>query len=179
MTNIISAIADEHIEEKEEWRITDALAADWALDKIREAKAEYAQKEMIVREKIRQLEEWLEKEQEKRDRTVNFFTSKLLDFFETAPKRKTKTQEIFELPSGKLRKKYQGPKFERDDEALLKWIKKNDINAHLYIKVKETPDWAKFKTTIKVAGEYAVDANGEIIDGIRVVERPPVFEAEV
>lgn len=179
MMDILASIVDEHIQEKEGWQITDALAADWALDKIREAKAEYAQKEMIVKEKIRQLQEWLEKEREKRDRTVNFFTAKLQDYFETAPKRRTKTQEVLELPSGTLRKKYPAPEFVRDDEALLKWIKANKINAHLYIRVKETPDWANFKKTVKVAGEQVVDENGEIVEGIRVVERPPVFEVEV
>lgn len=103
MSNIISVIANEHIEENKGWKITDAVTADWALDKIREGKAEYNQKEMIVREKIRQLEEWLEKERAERDRTVNFFTAKLQEYFETAPKKRTKTQEILELPTGTLR----------------------------------------------------------------------------
>jgi len=177
MINIISEIADEHIEQNEGWQITDALAADWALDKIREAKAEYAQKEMVVREKIRQLQEWLEKEREKRDRTVNFFTAKLQEYFETAPKRKTKTQEVLELPTGTLRRKYPAPEFVRDDEKLLNWLKERNLNE--YVKVKEYPDWANLKKVIKVAGEQVMDEKGEIVDGVRVVERPPVFEVEV
>lgn len=177
MSNIISVIANEHIEENKGWKITDAVTADWALDKIREAKAEYNQKEMVVREKIRQLEEWLEKEREKRDRTVNFFTAKLQEYFEMAPRRKTKTQEILELPSGTLRKKYFAPEFVRDDGKLLEWLKQRCMTE--YIKTKESPDWANLKKTIKIAGEYVVDENGEIVDGVRVVERPPVFEVEV
>ena len=177
MNNIISVIANEHTEENESWKITDAVTADWALDKIREAKAEYSQKEMIVKEKIRQLQEWLEKEREKRDRTVNFFTAKLQEYFETAPKRKTKTQEVLELPTGTLRRKYPAPEFVRDDEKLLNWLKERGMSE--YVKIKETPDWANFKKTIRVTGEQVVDENGEIVDGVRVVERPPVFEVEV
>lgn len=48
-----------------------------------------------------------------------------------------------------------------------------------YVKIKETPDWANFKKTIRVTGEQVVDENDEIVDGVRVVERPPVFEVEV
>lgn len=187
MTNIISSIADEYMKEEyieaengfqlRTYKITDALAADWALDKIREAKAEYNQKEIIVKEKIKQLQEWLEKEREKRDRTVNFFTAKLQEYFKTAPKRRTKTQEVLELPSGTLRRKYPAPEFVRDDEKLLNWLKERGISE--YVKIKETPDWANFKKTIRVTGEQVVDENGEIVDGVRVVERPPVFEVEV
>lgn len=177
MDNILSAIVNEHIEENETWKITDAITADWALDKIREAKAEYNQKEMVVREKIRQLEEWLGKEREKMDRTVNFFTAKLQEYFEIAPKRKTKTQEVLELPSGTLRKKYPAPEFKRDDEQLLAWLKERNMSE--YIKVKEFPDWANLKKLIKIAGEHIVDDNGEIVEGVTVIERPPVFEVEV
>jgi len=48
-----------------------------------------------------------------------------------------------------------------------------------YIKFKEIPDWAGLKKNVHVAGEHVVDENGEIIDGIKAVERPPVFEVEV
>jgi hypothetical protein len=177
MMDILASIVDEHIQEKEGWQITDALAADWALDKIREAKADYAQKEMVVKEKIRQLQEWLEREREKRDRTVNFFTTKLEEYFETTPRRKTKTQEIFELPSGVLRRKFPQPKYDIDEDKLVKWLKERKLDN--YIKTVEKPKWAEFKKVTKTVNDKVVDENGEIVEGIRVVERPPTFEVEV
>jgi hypothetical protein len=48
-----------------------------------------------------------------------------------------------------------------------------------YIKVKETADWANLKKAIQVVGDKVVDENGEIVDGVLAVERPPTFEVEV
>ena len=48
-----------------------------------------------------------------------------------------------------------------------------------YIKVKESPDWANLKKTIQVVDNKVVDENGEVVEGITVVDRPPTFEVEV
>lgn len=66
---------------------------------------------MVVREKIRQTEEWLSKEKTKTDKTVVFFSFKLEQFFDKTAKRKTKTQEIIDLPSGTLKRRFPSPKF--------------------------------------------------------------------
>ena len=44
-----------------------------------------------------------------------------------------------------------------------------------YIKTKEEPQWGEFKKTVQVAGDKAC-VDGEIIDGIQIVEKAPVFE---
>jgi len=173
---IISDIADEYTEESEGWKINDAIAADWALDKIKCAREDFAKKETVVREKARQMEEWLQKERNKSDRTVGFFLFKLEEFFEKMPKRTTKTQEIIELPSGTLRRKFPTPEICRDDEKLIAWLK--DHKMLEFIKTKETPDWGSLRKAVTIKGELAVDENGEIVDGVRAIERPPVFEAE-
>ena len=50
---LLSDIAEEYVPEKEgNWEIKDALMADWALDKIKETKAEYNQQEMVVKAKV-------------------------------------------------------------------------------------------------------------------------------
>ena len=82
-------------EEKEDWKIKDDLSADWAIDKIRETNAEYNRFEMVAKAKIQQIQEALQKEQEKRDREVSFFESKLREYFETVQAKETKTQKLY------------------------------------------------------------------------------------
>jgi len=170
-------IADEHAEESERWKIGNMLTADWALDKIKATRGEYANKKSLVEEKILQLEEWLLKEKAKHDKTEGFFTAKLHEYFETAPKNKTKTQETLKLPSGTLRLKYPGPDFVRDDDRLLQWLKERNLQE--YIKVKESVEWGNLKKATKTFENVVIDENGEIIEGIKVVPKPPVFEVEV
>lgn len=185
MSNILSTIADEYIqelsvfdEEAESWDIKDALAADWALDKIREAKADHSRNEMIVNDKIKQLQSWLAKEKKRSDATISYFTWKLEEFFNTVPNKKaTKTQEVCKLPSGTLKRRFQKPEYVRDDEKLLAWLKEH--GQHKFIKVKESPDWAGLKGATKTHGNVVVDENGEVVDGVKIIERDPIFEVEV
>ena len=178
---IDDAIADLEFEQPncEPFKIDNDQKAEWALAKIREEQAEAQRIMNVCRSMIMHYEQQLKKAEEDLEKKTAYLKSQLEQYFDSVEKRRTKTQEVYKLPSGTLKRKYPGPQFVRDDEALLKWIKANKINAHLYIRVKETPDWANFKKTVKVAGNKVVDENGEVVEGIAVVERPPVFEVEV
>lgn len=125
----------ENEEQREGWKITNDNSADWALDKIREAQAEYRRFKMVIDDKIQQLQEALEKEKESMEQETGFFQSKLAQYFETVPKKKTtKTQESYKLPSGRLVKKYKAPKIVRDDEKLVAWLEKNQMPELVKIK---------------------------------------------
>lgn len=78
--NIIENLALKHlgididnVEQQESWKIENDSQADWALDKIREAQAEYRRFEMVVNDKISQLEAALAVEKEKMERETGFF----------------------------------------------------------------------------------------------------------
>ena len=166
-------LPEEAEQEQEGWHISDDVTADWALDKIREEQVEVKRFEMVVNEKIAQLDAALQRKKEQSDRSVDFFTAKLKEYFDTVPHKTTKTQETYGLPSGKLVLKKQNPKFVMDDEQLTAWVEKN---APECLKVRKSTDWAGLKKAIKVAGDKAVDKNGEIVPGITVQERNPEFK---
>lgn len=46
------------------------------------------------------------------------------------------------------------------------------------MKVEESLDWGNFKKKLIVSDGNVVDENGEIVDGIIVLDQPPVFEVE-
>lgn len=162
------------------WQIIDDGQADWAIDKIRAFKAEYARKEMVAKNKIAQVEAWLKKQQDETDRQVTFFEEKLREYFLNIPEKNlktTKTQKQYKLPSGTLKIKYKGPEIVRDDEKLLAWVKQNNPK---FVKVKESVDWAGLKELTKIVSEKVIDIQtGEVIDGIEVKERTPEFIVEV
>lgn len=47
-----------------------------------------------------------------------------------------------------------------------------------FIKVIETPNWAELKKNVKISGNRAVAEDGQIVEGVEVIERPPVFEID-
>lgn len=169
-------LPEEEVKE-EGFKVDDDLKADWCLDKIREANAEYNRFEMVVNAKIEQLQQALKKAQDKRDREVGFFEGKLREYFEIVKAKETKTQKSYSLPSGKLVLKYQQPEFKKDEETLLSWVENNKPQ---FVKIKKSVDWANLKKTIKVVGDVVIESEtGEIIEGVTVEEREPKFIVEV
>lgn len=183
MENLMMTIIDENLniqeEEKETWKVENDLSADWCLDKIREAKAEYARFEMVANAKIEQIQAALLTQKNKMDNEVYFFESKLKKYFETLENVKTtKTQATYSLPSGKLVLKQIGPEFTRDDVKLVEWLENNKLNQ--LVKIKKSPDWATLKKDVSIVNNKVVSTyTGEIVEGVNVIERDPEFKVEV
>lgn len=157
---------------EERWIIKDDKSAEWALKKIREAQEDTARWNAYYAAQMETIE------RQNAD-TVAYFTALLEAWFKTVPHKTTKTQESYQLPGGKLVRKAQQPTYERDANALLTWAKSSFPEA---VKVKEEASWTDIKNRIgKVMPDgSAVDKEtGEIIDGVTVIERDPVFKVEI
>jgi len=185
MSNVALEIINEAIDEIEfnqpgctKFVIDNDEKAEWALAKIREERAEAQRIINVCKNMILHYEEQMKKAKEDFEKKTAYLKSQLEQYFDSVEKRRTKTQEVYKLPSGTLRRKYPGPQFKMDDEKLVKWLKDRQMNE--YIKVKEYPDWINLKNALKLTKDNVlVDENGEIVDGVLVVERPPTFEVEV
>lgn len=185
MENIMLNLIDEFLQvedtNKEAWKVEDDLTADWCLDKIREAKAEYNRLEIVINDKIQQLQNRLEKERQKMEQEVSFFESKLREYFEELDGKqikKSKTMMKYKLPSGELIKKFPGPEFKRDNEILAKWLEENQMDE--FIEVKKQVKWSDLKKKTEVVnGTVILKDTGEIVEGIEVIERAPEFKVEV
>ena len=158
------------IENNEGFVIDTDAKAGWALDKIREARADRDRWVKWYEEKIAEI-----KAQTDFD-TMNL-ERMLAEYFANVPHKKTKTQESYALPGGKLVLKKQQPEYKRDDSRVIAWLKENGNNQ--YIKVEEKLDWAGLKAVTGVFDGNVVDENGEIIPGIEVIEREEKFTVEV
>jgi hypothetical protein len=178
---LILEIIDEAIEERttqpEGFIINTDEKAEWALKKLSEERSENQRYINVCQSMIVEYEEKIRKAEEKLKNKTSYLEGLLHQFFESLNPRTSKTQEIYRLLSGTLRLKYQQPEFIRDDELLLKWLKENKMND--YVKIEEKPNWAELKKKIIISDEKVLSEEGQIVEGIDVVERPPVFEVEI
>ena len=167
-------------DEKEVWKITDDLIADWSLDKIREIQAEYNRFEMVANAKLEQIRAKLESERNKMTNDTEFFECKLREYFETVKTRDTKTLKKYSLPSGNLRLTKAKTTFECDKNKTLLDANKKGLND--YIKQTESFQWGEFKKILDIKDDKIVNKDtGEIVelDGLSTVEKQAEFKVEV
>lgn len=161
---------------QEKFKVTNDRQAEWVIEKANEDLIEINRFKKTLEDKLEEIREKLNKLHEEESRVKEWRDSYLIEYFETIPdefKKKTKTQEKYRLPSGEIVKKYPGPEFKRDNDKLLNWTKKN---APEYIEVKEIPKWGELKKITKVVNGQVITEDGEIVEGVEVIERPPVME---
>jgi hypothetical protein len=173
---IVDDVLQENTAGNTEFIIDDDKKAEWALRKIAEERAETQRYINVCKSMILEYEEKIREAEEKNKRKLSYLESKLQQYFESVAHKTTKTQETYKLPSGTLRLKYQQAEFKRDEQKLTNWLKENNLNE--FIKVEEKPNWVELKKKIKVSGDKAVSEDGQVIDGIEVIEKPPIFEIE-
>lgn len=148
---------------------TDAKA-EWALNKIREARADRDKWVEWYKAKIAEITEQTDFD------TMNL-ERMLADYFATVPHKKTKTQESYKLPGGKLVLKTQNPEYTRDDKAVIEWAKANGFGQ--FVKVEEKLAWQELKDATAVFEGHIVTEDGEIVPGVEVTNRDAKFVVEV
>lgn len=156
------------------WHIDSPSAADWAIEQI---KAERARRDIYINaaeERIAEYNEKIKKAREDCENHTSFLLSKLNDYLNTVPVKETKTQFSFTLPAGKLVRTKSKQEYQRDDSALLAFVKSD---APEYVRVKEEVAWSDLKRDLVIAGDVAVlKATGEVVPGITVIESPETFD---
>lgn len=169
---------DHEIEQEKVWKVKNDSDAEFIIEKCNEELTEINRFKLSLEEKMNGLKEKLNKLKEEERFFIERRNSYLLEYFETIPeefKKKTKTQEKYRLPSGEIIKKYPNPEIKRDNDKLLRWIKNNRMND--YLEVKESPKWGELKELTEVVnGQTIIKETGEIVEGVELIERPPVLE---
>lgn len=148
---------------------TDAKA-EWALNKIREARSDRDAWVKWYESKIKEITEQTD------FNTMNL-ERMLAEYFASVPHKKTKSQESYSLPGGKLILKTQNPEYKRDDKTVIEWLKNHDGGE--FIKVKEELAWADLKAKTAALNGKLFSEDGEEIPGVEVINRPEKFVVEV
>ena len=152
--------------------------AEWALGKIKEHRAEAERIAAVCDAEIERYAQIKQEAIDKAAKDSGYLESLLFAYFGTVPHKATKTQETYKLPSGTLKQKARAPEYVRDDTELLDWLTEQGMES--LIETKSAPKWAELKKGITAHGEQAVyTETGEVVPGVKVVEREPVFSVEV
>lgn len=147
--------------------------ADWAIEKIKEARAQRDLYILAADEKIADLEAKKAKAMDNCARDTEFLLVQLNQYLDTVPHRRTKTQIAVDLPSGKLVRKLPTIDFARDDAAII-----DHLQGSVYVEAVPKLRWADLKKTLVVtdAGDVLNQETGEIIPGVTAVEKPASFD---
>lgn len=158
--------------EYEAFTIDNDQKAEWAIRRIMEAR-----KDAEVWEKF--YKDAMLKVRKQAEETEAYMTSLLQAYFCTVPHKRTKTQESYALPSGKLVIKAQQPKYSVDDAAACAWL--SDSNMEDYIKIEKRVDWVQLKKSVSVLddGSVMLNGTGELINGITAEIREPSFVVDI
>ena len=155
--------------EPQKFVVDDDQKAEWCLQKIKEAKADKDFWKRFYEERLQTVNETA-------DATISQMESMLMEYFKTVPHKKTPTQENYPLPSGKLVCKKQEPRYDRNDDEIIAWLKKNGGQ---HVKVTEEVDWSALKKELSVVGDQMATEDGEVVPGIKVIPREDAFKVEV
>jgi hypothetical protein len=156
--------------------------ANWALRKIRHLKKkknendDFAETEIAaIQKEIDEVNSWLEYENSSLNNDIEYLEMKLkyyaLDLRDDDPELKT-----YKLPFGQMQFRKQRDKWEYEDDKLLEFAEKNLKDT---VKIKKSVDKRRLKQIVRVVGDKAVVADtGEVIDGIKVIERDEKFKVK-
>lgn len=162
--------------EKNEFTIDSDEMAEWALKKVLAAKKEKERLTALIdaeREKLDRKQEDIDKRYEN---DTSYLLYKLSEYFKTVEHKETKTQESYQLLSGKLVFKKPTVKLEQDKNALLNWCK---TNAPEYVRTEQSVEWGQIKKCMRIVGESVIyDATGEVVQGVAITETAGTFDVK-
>lgn len=167
---------DREYEASEQFEITDDSKAEWAIKKVLEAKKERERLLQLIDAERERLDEKEEKIEKRYESDTAYLMSKLNAYLDTVERKKTKTQEAYQLLSGKLVRKFAKQKLTPDKTALLEWCKEN---APEFIKHTEEAMWGEVKSKFAISGANVVcTETGECVQCVNITEEPAEFDVK-
>jgi hypothetical protein len=157
--------------------IQNDFEAEMALVKLKEAKADTERQIEVCNQMIQHYETEIKGFKMLFERKETELQSALAVYFENVEKHKTKTMESYTLPSGKLVKKYSKKDYKCDEKTLLEWLKKNEPT--LVKTGEEKANWKEFKSTLSIKDDKVITADGEVLDFIKLEDKPETFNVEL
>lgn len=168
---------DEEVEEKkqERFKVENLQQANWCFRKLKAINSKKEELKQVAKEEIARIETWLENELKAYDNSEEYFNSLLTNYY--IEEREKDDKFRLKTPWGAVSSRKQQPKFNRDNDKLLEWLKENDLKE--YIQVEEKAQWGELKKNIKVVSGQVVTEDGEIVAGVTAEERPEKINIKV
>lgn len=150
--------------------------AEWAVKKIKEAEDEHERLIALIEQERAALDEKKARFDAALERDTAFLKAALDGYMRTVKCRSGKTQDSYQLLSGKLIRKKAGVDFSVDSDALAGWLRESGREDFLAVTVK--PMWGEIKKRLAAdpeSGAVVIAETGEVVEGVTAVEKPETF----
>jgi len=153
-------------EERKSFKITDLEKANWALRKISALNKGIAEIQGLAKYEHIRIDFWLDNTVESKKKSILFFEGLLKDYFkeERAKDKKFKIS----TPYGSVTSKKQQPVWECDGTAIQAL---EELGLSELIEIKKSIKKSEIKKALKAVNGKAVTEDGEIVEGITIVEQ--------
>lgn len=151
-------------------RIVDDIGAEKALVSLKADREEKERMVNVCNQMILEYQAKIQGLENNYSEKEDFIKHTLQAYMETVETKETKTQHSYKLPSAKLIYKNSTQAIEKDDKKLLECIDEQ------YIKTERKIDWANYKKGLKIVEGNVINNDGEIVEGVNVVEKEGEFQ---
>lgn len=162
------------VEIKEEFKVDSLEKASWCMKQIQSRERRKEEIRQLVEYEKQKLDMYLEQESKEPNADIEFFKSKLQPYI--AEKIEGEKKKSINLPCGTVGFRTQPADIQRNEEELLPWVQRTNKE---FVKVVSSVKWADLKKTLKFENGQAITSDGEVVPGITVEEKEPIFYVKV
>jgi len=160
-------------EKRAAFRVNDDAAAEWAITRLSEIRAEQAAKQRFARLESDRVQLWLESELQPLETRAAYFVNLLEDY--ARRQREDVDRKSVSLPHGKISTRFSQPKFNINDDLFVPWAAENA--PHL-LRVKQEPSLTALKLHLLIDEHRLVDQEtGAVVVGVAVL--PPQLSVTI
>lgn len=167
----------ETIEQDERFKVTDLESANWVFKKLDAINSKEEEINDLADKEIERIKPWKDKETEKLQSSKEYLESLVVEYFKIE-KEKDKRFKL-NTPYGKVTSR-KGSKVIQvsNEQDVINQLEQRGFND--YVKVTKKLSQSDIKKDFNVAEDGTlIDANGEILDGASIVEKPTSYTVKV
>lgn len=153
--------------------LDDEGKAEWALRLYGKYEADAARIDAEADAYIGQVNRWRAEQKARCQGKLALFGGALQSWFKRWQADNPREKSV-KLVGGTLGERAAQPEVEKDDAALLAWLKGKGLKE--LVKIEESPKWGELKKACALDGENAVyKPTGEVIEAVKLKKREPSF----
>ncbi|HBC4234369.1 TPA: host-nuclease inhibitor Gam family protein [Staphylococcus aureus] len=175
--NELQAQELENIEQDERFEVTDLDSANWVFKKLDAITTKENEINELADKEIERIKSWQEKEVEKLQGSKDYLQSLVIEYFRIEKEKDSKFK--LNTPYGKVtsRKGSKVIQVSNEQEVINQLEKRGFDN---YVKVTKKLSQSDIKKDFNVTENGTlIDANGEVLEGASIVEKPTSYTVKV
>lgn len=175
--NELQAQELENIEQDERFQVTDLDSANWVFKKLDAITTKENEINELADKEIERIKSWQEKEVEKLQSSKEYLQSLVIEYFRTEKEKDSKFK--LNTPYGKVTSRKGSKVIQVNNEQdVINQLEQRGFSD--YVKVTKKLSQTDIKKDFNVSENGAlIDANGEVLEGASIIEKPTSYTVKV